>query len=62
MAKVTKVIDGVPYRLRGWKDKTKSVVEFIHRCCRCGLEHDVKIEHEGKKPDVDITFNRKENT
>jgi len=56
--KKVKVIDGVPNRLRGVKSGAVSVVKFIHKCCSCGLRHDVKIEHTGKDPAVDITFNR----
>lgn len=49
---------GKKLRLLGRKKRGKSFVEFFHKCCDCGLQHDVMIEHDGKTPQVDITFKR----
>lgn len=51
--------NGVPHRLKGFTFRGRSVVECIHQCCDCGLWHDVRISHNGKCPNVDITFTRK---
>lgn len=59
MSETLKVLDGIPARLRGIRKGTVSVVEFVHRCCGCGLRHDVRISHNGKDPGVDITFDRR---
>lgn len=53
-----KVIDGIPVRLRGVKRNAATVIEFIHKCCECGLRHDVRICHKDKSADMDITFDR----
>lgn len=55
---IIKVTDGIPVRLHGTKKRGKSAVKFFHKCCDCGLRHDVTIKHDGKSPHVDITFTR----
>lgn len=55
---IIKVTDGIPVRLHGTKKRGKATVKFFHKCCDCGLRHDVAIKHDGKSPHVDITFTR----
>lgn len=55
-----KVVDGVPYRLRGVRERGAAIVKFIHRCCDCGLRHNVKIKHKDGDSGMEISFNRKE--
>lgn len=54
--KHTKVKDGVPVRLHGVREGAASVVKFVHKCCQCGLMHNVAIKHNGKNPNVKATF------
>jgi hypothetical protein len=49
---------GKKIRLAGRKKRGKCFVDFYHKCCSCGLEHDVMVEHDGKTPQIDITFTR----
>lgn len=52
-------VDGVPLVIKGTKQEGgKSKVVFFHECCSCGLRHFVKMEHDGKNPDIKATFTR----
>ena len=53
-------VDGEALVFRGLFKRGKAVVKFIHRCCRCGLRHNVEIKHNGSDPDVSIVFDRLE--
>lgn len=50
----------IPLTIKGVREKGRSIIRWRHICCKCGLKHDVDMEHDGATPEIKATFKQLE--